>query len=218
MSISFIHFGPSDLFMMVSFMYSLNLSVDVIFQILLPIIWILPLITWASTLKIASMWLYRPSLQVFTFSHWSHSSSSGCQASNHSSNRFFLGMSMLLFKFSTTRVNYSPLPLHFSPLASVQLFFFQKFTYLYWSRWSAYSVLESVEAWGCDQGCSLWFPCDQRQCALSNSSSKDLHTAIHHTGKRCPSLYPLKTQWRGGSFPAKNVLFFSFKICCKDSS
>ena len=96
MSISFIHFGPSDLFMMVSFMYSLN--VDVILQILLPIIWILPLITWASTLKRVSLWLYRSALQVFTFSHWSHSSSSGCQASNHSSNRFFLGMSMLLFQ------------------------------------------------------------------------------------------------------------------------
>ena len=146
MSISLIHFGSSDLFMMVSFMYSLN--VDVILQILLPIIWILPLITWASTLRRVSLWLYRSALQVFTFSHWSHSSSSGCQASNHSSNRFFLGMSMLLFKFSTTRVNYSPLSLHFSPLASVQMFLFQKFTFLYWSHWSAYSVLESVEAWG----------------------------------------------------------------------
>ena len=47
--------------------------------------WILPLITLASTLRSA--------LQVFTFPHWSHSSSSKCQASNHSSNRFFLGMS-----------------------------------------------------------------------------------------------------------------------------
>ena len=31
---------------------------------------------------------------------------------------------------------------------------------------------------GCDQGCPLRFLCDQCQCALSNSSSRDLHTAI----------------------------------------
>ena len=123
-----------------------------ILQILLPIIWILALITWTFTLKSVSMWLYRYALQVFSFCHRSHSSSSGCQASNHSSKRFFLGMSMMLLKLSTTRVSYSPLSLHFSPLASVQMFFFQmfpqKFTYLYWLRWSTYSVLESVEAWG----------------------------------------------------------------------
>ena len=52
--------------------------------------WILPLIILASTLRSA--------LQVFTFPHWSHSSSSKCQASNHSCNRFFLGMSSCFSK------------------------------------------------------------------------------------------------------------------------
>ena len=68
--------------------------------------WILSLITLACTLRSA--------LQVFTIPHWSHSSASKCQASNHSPNRNV----KLLFKVSTTRVNYSPLSLHFSPLAS----------------------------------------------------------------------------------------------------
>ena len=145
-------------------MYSLN--VDVILQILLPIIWILPLITWASTLRRVSLWLYRSALQVFTFSHWSHSSSSRCQASNHSSNRFFLGMSMLLFKISTTRVNYSPLSLHFSPQSKCSSSTcLPKNLY----NWFTYSVLGVCwRKWflnGCDQGCPLRFPCDQRQCA-----------------------------------------------------
>ena len=52
------------------------------------------------------------------------------------------------------------------------------------------------------------FPCDQRQCALSNSSSRDLHTAIRHTGIWCPSLNPLKTQWSGGSFLTKKFPTF----------
>ena len=52
------------------------------------------------------------------------------------------------------------------------------------------------------------FLCDQRQCALSDFSSRDLHIAIHHTGKRCPSLNHLKTQWSGGSFLTKKFPTF----------
>ena len=90
--------------------------------------WILPLITLASTLREFQCGSPDPHCKYlhFLIDHIRLQVSVKLQIILPIQ-QVLLGNVKLLFKLSTTRVNHSPLSLHFSPLASVQMFFFQMF-------------------------------------------------------------------------------------------
>ena len=199
MSISFIHFGPSDLFMMVSFMYSLN--VDVILQILLPIIWILPLITLASTLREFQCDSSDPHCKYlhFLIDHIRHQasvklqiilptgSSRECQCCFSNSPPqgsiipLFPSISVLLRASKCSSSKCFPKNLHNCIDRAgrhIQFWNLLKPGRGCYIQESDLSVVVIKVA-------HFDFLCDQRQCALSNSSSGGLHTATHHILFHC---------------------------------